>query len=268
MARQKSNHPLRSKPIFRSFLGNSSLAIVLLFTTFLGACASAEKNPNADSNVTAEEVAEQTDAVKGQIVTVRSEVQQKVGETSFTLDNDGEEILVVNTSGKPFVLPEEDDLDIQVTGEVKTFTLVDIEKDYNLGLDPELYAEYETKPALLAKSLALAPDPGEITQNPEKFYDLDIAVEGEVEEVIDGTSFTLDEEQLFGAKDLLVINTPVTEALDGEVVTVTGKLRKFVLADFERDYDLTWDLDVKKKLEVEYSDKPVFVADSLYPTAK
>lgn len=268
MARQKGNHPLRSKPMFRSFLGSSSLAIALLFTIFLGACTSEEKNPNADSNVTAEEVAEQTDAVKGQIVTVRSAVQQKVGETAFTLDNDGEEILVVNTSGKPFVLPAEDDLDIQATGEVKTFTLVDIEKDYNLGLDPELYAEYETKPALLAKSLALAPDPGEITQNPEKFYDLNIAVEGEIEEVIDDTSFTLDEEQLFGAEDLLVINTPVTEALDGETVTVTGKLRKFVLADFERDYDLTWDLDIKKKLEVEYSNKPVFVADSLYPQAK
>ncbi|PZD70703.1 hypothetical protein C1752_10218 [Acaryochloris thomasi RCC1774] len=250
-------------------VGKSGLAIVLLlFTTLITACETADEAPNADSNVTTEEVAEQTEKVEGQAVTVRSEIEKQVGENSFTLDNDGEEILVINTSGKPFLLPEEDDYAIQATGEVQNFVLVDLERDYNLGLDPEVYAEYETKPALLANSLALAPDPGEITQNPEKFYDLAIAVEGEVEDVLDPTSFTLDEEQLFGATDLLVINTPITEALDGETVTVTGQLRKFVLADFERDYDLTWDLDVKKKLEAEYSDKPVFVADSLYPKAQ
>jgi len=243
---------------------------LLLSTTLITACTSEpeETTPNADSNVTTEEVAEQTEKVEGQSVTVRSEVKKKVDETSFMLDNDGEDILVINTSGEPFALPTEDDTAIQVTGKVQDLVLVDIERDYDLDLDPEIYAEYETKPALLANSLALAPDPGEITQNPEKFYDLAIAVEGEVEEILDGTSFTLDEEQLFGATDLLVINTPVTEALDGEKVTVTGKLRKFVLAEFEQDYDLTWDLDVKNKLEAEYTDKPVFVADSLYPTAQ
>lgn len=256
---------------WRRLIGKRGIVMSLfLLTTVMTACTSEpeQANPNADSNVTTEEVAEQTEKVEGQSVTVRSEVKKQVGESSFILDNKGEEILVINTSGEPFVLPEDEDLEIQATGKVQNFVLVDIERDYDLDLDPEIYAEYETQPALLANSLALAPDPGEITQNPEKFYDLAIAVEGEVEDIIDSTSFTLDEEQLFGATDLLVINTPVTEALNGERVTVTGQLRKFILTEFERDYDLTWDLDVKQKLEAEYSDKPVFVADSLYPTAQ
>lgn len=249
-------------------IGKGGLAAILLAcATLTSACESTAENPNADLNVTAEEVAEQTDAVEGQDVTIRSQVQQKVTESSFTLDNEGEEILVVNISGKPFVLPAED-YEIQATGEVQNFVLADIEQEYNLGFDPTLYVEYENKPAILAKSLALAPDPGEMTQSPERFYDLPIAVEGEVEDVIDANTLTLDEEQLFGASDLLVIGVPATDSLDGQAVTVTGTLRKFILTELEQDYDLTWDLSVVEKLEAEYSEKPIFIADNLYPTAQ
>ncbi|MGB7414639.1 MAG: hypothetical protein WA902_10560 [Thermosynechococcaceae cyanobacterium] len=252
-----------------SRLGKGSILVILLsFATLMTACNPAEDNANADGNVTAEEVGEQTKAVEGQDVTIRSEIREKVGESSFKLDNEGKDILVVNVSGKPFVFPEDDDTEIQATGEVQNFVLADIEREYDLDLDPDLYVDYENQPVLLAQSLALAPDPGEITQNPEKFYNLAIAVEGEVEDVVDGNTFTLDEEQLFGASDLLVIGAPVTEALDGETVVVTGQLRPFILTEFERDYDLTWDLDIKKKLEAEYSEKPVFVADRIYPSAQ
>lgn len=265
----KTNRNAFSKFIhYPSLRRGSFFLILLLCTTALGACTSEEANPNADRNVTTEEVAEQTDAVAGQSVTVRSEVKKKVGKSSFTLDNDGEDTLVVNVSNQTFLLPEEDDYEVQATGEVKNFVLVEIEREYGLDLNPETYAEFETKPVLLAQSLAFAPDPGEVTQSPERFYDLAIAVEGEVEDVMDSSTFTLDEEQLFGATDLLVINAPVTESLDGQTVTVTGQLRKFILSDFERDYNLTWDLDLKKKIEAEYTEKPVFVADAIYPTAQ
>jgi hypothetical protein len=46
---------------------------------------------------------------------------------------------------------------------------------------------------------------------------------------------------------------------------VTGELRQFVIADFERDYDLTWDADLREQLEVEYQDRPVLVANHVYP---
>lgn len=273
--RKRDRLPSQSKPLPYRLGGKSSMVMVLLLlTTLITACTSEPEttDPNADRNVTTEEVAEQTNAVAGQDVTIRSEVKQKVGESSFTLQDEklapGEEILVVNVSGKPFVLPEDNDMDVQVTGEVKSFKLVEVERDYNLDLDPDLYAEFETQPAVLAKSLALAPEPGDVTKTPDRFYNLAIAVEGEVEEIIDPATFTLDEEQLFGATDLLVIGAPITEALDGQTVTVTGQLRPFILTEFEQDYDLTWDLDVKKELEAEYSEKPVFVATGIYPTAQ
>lgn len=243
-------------------------ALLLVLAAFIAGCETETENPNADLNVTAEEVAEQTEAVEGQTVTIRSEVQQKVGESSFTLDNEGEDILIVNVSNQLFLLPTDDELEVQVTGKVATFVLADIEREFGLDLEPEVYAEFEAKPVLLAESLALAPDPGEVTQRPERFYDLAIAVEGEVEDVIDANTLTLDEEQLFGASDLLVIGTPAVDSLKGQRVTVTGKLRKFIVTEFEQDYDLTWDLAIKNKLEAEYSEKPVFVAEALYPTAQ
>ena len=253
--------------------GNALLLALLAFVALTGCATSASsESPTADGNVTTEEIIEQPQAVGGETVTIRSEVIRKVDDSSFTLSDSrsgsDEEILVVNTSGKPFLLPSDEDLRVQVTGEVTPFTLVELQQEYNLDLNAELYAEYETQPAILAQSLALAPDPGQVTKSPERFYDLAIAVEGEVEDVIDANTLTLDEEKLFGATDLLVIGIPTQASLDGQKVTVTGVLRPFILTEFETDYDLTWDLEIKEKLVAEYTNKPVFVADVISPTAQ
>ena len=55
---------------------------------------------------------------------------------------------------------------------------------------------------------------------------------------------------------------------DNQDVVATGVLRSFVVADIERDYDLTWDLNLQRKLEAEYSKKPVLIADSVYPVSR
>ena len=68
---------------------------------------------------------------------------------------------------------------------------------------------------------------------------------------------------------MLIINVtgePIPEV--DEKVVVTGTVRSFVKADFERDYDLSWDLDVQEEIEAEYTDKPVLVVDSIYPAAQ
>ncbi len=191
---------------------------------------------------------------------------------SFTVEDEkffgSESILVVNASGEPFVLPEDDDIEIQVTGVVQNLVIADVEREYSLTLDRQYYTEYENKPAIIAQSIALSPDPGDITKNPEQFYNKRLAVAGEVEDIQDANTFTLDEEKLFGATDLLVLNPkPKAAVKDGEVVAITGVLRPFVLADFEREYELGWDLKLKQKIEAEYETKPVFVADSVYPSA-
>jgi len=252
-----------------------------LSTSLLASCQTVERQGAVpdQTNVSTEEVAENTNRYIGQTVTVRSEPIQKISASTFTIEDDqffgSEPILVVNASGQPFTFPPEG-TDIQATGEVQNFVIAEIEREYNLGLDPNLYREYENQPAIIAQSLAVAPEPGELTSNPEQYYGKPLAVTGEVEEIQGANAFTLDEEQLFGGQDLLVLRTPSqtagqpttpTTIQDGEKVAVTGVLRPFVVAELEREYDFNWDTGIQQQLEAEYSNRPVLVAEEIYPSA-
>ncbi len=225
----------------------------------------------SEENVTTEEVAEDTDQLLGQTVTIRSDALEIIEPSTFVVSDQeffgGEDIVVVNATGTPFELAE-DDTEVQITGKVTKFVQANIDSVYDLDLDPDLYVDYNDKPAIIAESLALAPDAGEVAENPTQYYGETLAVTGEVEEMYGVNTFTLDEEELFGGEDLLVIVPNIAEVIsDGEKVAVTGELRSFVVADLERDYDLTWDLDVQEQLEAEYSERPVLVADQVYPSA-
>ncbi|NJR73376.1 MAG: hypothetical protein HC773_06120 [Scytonema sp. CRU_2_7] len=46
---------------------------------------------------------------------------------------------------------------------------------------------------------------------------------------------------------------------------MVGVVRPFVVADIEREYGITWDERVRRQLEADYRNKPVFVADTIYP---
>lgn len=225
----------------------------------------------AEENVTTEEVAEDTDELIGQTVTIRSNALEVIEPAAFVVADQeffgGEDIVVVNATGEAFVLPETD-AEVQITGEVTEFVIADVESAYDLDLDPDLYVEYENKPAIIAQSMALAPEPGEIAADPTQYYGQTLAVTGEVEDIYGLNTFTLDEEELFGGEDLLVVVPNSSEAVtDGETVAVTGQLRSLVLTELERDYDLTWDLDIQQEIEAEYSNRPVLVVDQIYPSA-
>lgn len=261
----------------KGWVAHSTLALVLATGTLVS-CQAPEQEASApeQTNVSTEEVAENTNEYVGQIVTVRSEPIEQISQGTFTIEDEqffgSEPILVVNASGEPFVFPEEG-VDVQVTGEVQNFVFAEIESEYNLGLEEGDYADYENQPALIAQSIAIAPEPGELTSEPEQYYNESLAVTGEIEEVQEGTNvFTLDDEQLFGGEELLVLQaTPTanTEPAieDGETVAVTGTLRPFVIADLERDYDFSWDTGVEEQLEAEYSNRPVLIAEEIYPSA-
>jgi hypothetical protein len=232
----------------------------------------------APTNATAEKVATNTDRWIGQTVTIRSEPLKKIAPNTFTMSSNqffGQEpILVVNASGKPFVLPTTQGPDVQVTGQVRRFVLTDVEREYNLDLDPNLYREYESQPAIIAQSIALAPEPGDIGQNPDRYYGQAIAVTGEIEAVRNPQVFTLDEDKLFGTQDLLVLNArprenaanPNLAVKPGDTIAVTGVVRPFVVADLEREYDFNWDQGFVRTLEAEYRNRPVLVATGLYPS--
>ena len=255
--------------------GAFALAIMAII---LPACDTAQleaKTPAASKNVTTEEVSDNTNKLIGQTVTVRSEPIKKIGANTFTVSDEQlfgtQPILVVNASGDPIVLPE-GDTEVQVTGKVAKLVAAEVERDFDLDLDPELEVEYEGKPAIIAQSIALAPKPGEITTNPNRYYGKTIAVPAEVEEIYSPNVFTLDEDKLIGGSDLLVLVANSKQKLapikEDQKVVATGVLRAFVVADIERDYDLTWDLNLQRKLEAEYSKKPVLVVKSVYPVSR
>jgi len=264
------------KSFSKKWVANSTMALALA-TALLAGCQTSEEQAVVpeQTNVSTEDVAEDTNEYIGQVVTVRGEPTEQMSEGTFTIVDEqffgsSDPVLVINASGEPFVFPEEG-VDIQVTGEVQNFVLADVEREYNLGLDEEIYIDYENQPALIAQSIAVAPEPGELTNNPEQYYDEPLAVTGEIEEIQGANAFILGEDQLFGDENLLVLHTtaagtePVLE--DGETVAVTGELRPFVVADLERDYEFNWDTGIREQLEAEYSNRPVLVAEDIYPSA-
>ncbi|NJN86394.1 MAG: hypothetical protein HC881_08900 [Leptolyngbyaceae cyanobacterium SL_7_1] len=225
-------------------------------------------------NVQAGEITGNVEEYVGQTVSVRGEAERAVGESSFLLQDDqlfgGDEIIVVNATGAAFVIPDDEPTEqVQVTGEVRQLVVADFEQEYGLDLEPELHAEYENRPAIVARSIAFAPDPAEVSEEPEQYYGRTIAVSGEIGEQIAPNTFTIQDEGLFGGEEVLVIGATPDPALDeNEEVVVTGVLRPYVTAEFERDYNLGWDLDVQQQIEAEYTERPVLVADGVYPSAQ
>ena len=255
-----------------------SIGAGTLFLSLASVFALTETSPlqaeEVPGNFTIGEIADMENVAIGEQVTVRGEVEEIEPGMSFVLEEDkliGEdEITVINVSNQMLVLPEDsDDLGLQVTGEVGVLVLADIERDYGLDLDPELYVEYENKPVILAKSMVLSPELEDVSENPENYYGLEIALEGEIDEVRNAYTFTLKEGELIFEDEILVINNSgMPIPAEDEKVVVIGQVRPYIQAEFDRDYDLTWDLDVQQEIEAEYTEKPVLVIDSIYPSAE
>lgn len=111
-------------------------------------------------------------------------------------------------------------------------------------------------------------EPGDIAKEPSKYFGQNVRVEGEVETVYNPHVFTLDEDVLFAGPDVLVIApSPSGQVADDQIVTVSGKLREFVRADIERDYDW-FDEQWLEGVEIDLASRPVLIADSVQVTQR
>ena len=253
----------------RRGVGLGAIALTLI-AMFLSGCNDTEPRATTPNrNITAQEVAVQTKQLIGQKVTVRSEVIRQVSSSAFTISDENffgsGEILVVNATGEPFTFPPQG-IEIQTTGEVRQFDIDTVTKEFDLELQPEAYKDYENQPVIIAQSLAIAPKPGEITKNPHLFYYRTVAVEAEIAKVLDPMAFTLEEEQFIDGRNLLVFNpTPVKAIRPDQNIIVTGVIRPFVVSELDKDYKLTQNFNVQKRVETEYRNKPVLIAQDVFP---
>ena len=238
----------------RSILGAIAMGAALLV---LPACntESNEEIREDQTNVTTEDISsgldstegtglENVDTLIGQTVTVRSTVQETISDSSFLLETDaGESILVVNATTTPFSVPTEE-VRVQVTGEVAEFVQADVENEFGLELDDTAYVDYEGQPAIIADSLALAPTTEELTQNPDFFNDQVIAVEGDVRGIYSPSTISLFEEGWVDDIGILVVGidrslkAEGTAVQEGETVVVTGRAVPFDADALAQQYDL------------------------------
>ncbi|MGD1856859.1 MAG: hypothetical protein ACFB2W_21705 [Leptolyngbyaceae cyanobacterium] len=253
---------------FKTTAFSRTIAVVLLAVAPTACVRAFPEVASATSKETAQsEFPSDVEKNLSETVSIRGEVREKIEEISFLLEDErvlgGEDILVI-TPDEPVVLIDGYESDLQVTGELKLLVISDFEQQYGIELTPELYSQYENSPVVVAQSIALAPGPEDLTRHPEVYYTHQIAVSGEVEEIFSSTAFVLDEEQVWGGEDLLVLSRqPVPQVKTDSNVIATGVLRPYNKADFERDYGTNWETSIQQMLGSDYADQPVFVADEV-----
>lgn len=225
-------------------LWNAKVMIILALAAVMVRLSYVSGQPEAapPGTVTTSEVVNRSEELVGKSVTVRSKPLQIVGSTSFTVSDrqyfGGEPILVINASGQPFDLPKGGNTEVQITGEVRNLVIPDIEREFNLKLQEEYYGDYVDKPAIIARSITLAPAPTEITTKPNSYYGKKLVVTGAVENIQSPVLFSLQKKQLLDGSGLLVLlKTPPTVAInEGQTVAVVGVVRPFVVTEVEREY--------------------------------
>jgi len=257
----------------------TSLGVIALglTTLLLPACTTDnEEIQEGRTNATTEDVAENTASLIGKEITVRSNVEQAVGNSGFVIEPNqaagGESILVINSTGVPFVLPAEG-IPIQATGEVAQLVLADVERQYGLDLEENLYVDYENQPAIIAESLALAPSPEDLYEAPTGYFDKTIAVEGDLRKLeATPNAFALFEEGWVDDIGVLVVagnpsvQTQGVPLQEGENVTVTGVARQFS-PELVQEAGLGWNAQQIQEFQSRYTNRPVIVADGVYPSA-
>lgn len=249
----------------------SCLAIACFSIIFLSACVDNSTIKIAPSGlVDVATITENIDHFRGKSVLVRNDVLETIGDKGLILDKDrafsGDSILVIDASETllSFATEKEKTPEVLVSGQIERLSLTDVKQKYNLNLDPNLYTQYENQPVIIADSLTLSPDPEDLTRNPEVYYGKPLAIKGELEDLQNYGIFELDEEQVFGGEDLLVVQLQPRIKLDQkQTAIVYGTLRPFIAVELERDYNLGWDLSLQKQIEAEFSQKPVLVAKKI-----
>ncbi|MEM8809205.1 MAG: hypothetical protein AAGF01_24555, partial [Cyanobacteria bacterium P01_G01_bin.38] len=237
----------------RHLLAGGLLAISL---TGLVACSPEQPDVAGEADVDVEAIAEDTDALLGERVTLKGNFTDQLSLATFSLQEDtlfpDDNVLVINATGTDYSVPEDEKTGLWVIGTVETFEYEILAERYDLDVDPELYADYEGKPTVIADYIALAPSPENISENPDAFYGQRVVVDGEIDVVFAPDAFSLENSQLLDDRGLLVVGAVPKLAKDDGPVSVSGVLLPFSTENLDNEYDLLWEPEIQKTLESEY----------------
>jgi hypothetical protein len=102
-----------------------------------------------------------------------------------------------------------------------------------------------------------------IRANPDAYVGKKLTIEGAIEAHHGAGMFTLNSQTASWRDEILVIVPRPEEKApalrNGDQVRVSGTVKKMVVADIEREYDI----DLQPEIEVEFREKPILVADSV-----
>jgi uncharacterized protein YaiE (UPF0345 family) len=273
--------------------------LALAIGGFAGSLASAD-----DMVISAGKLAKNAKDYYGRTVTVKAEVEDVIDSHSFTLDEDailsGPDVLVLVPAGYTGTLAH--DQVVLVTGKVRPYVTTELEHDYHWFKDGALVSrdskvDFKTRPVLVATALRtvdgrdllagaampmgdhammmeghdhagmMTMSAGKLAKDGKKYYGQTVTVRAEVEDVLDSHSFTLDEDAVLAGPDVVVLvpaGFDTSTLAHDQVVVVTGKVRPYVMADLEKDYD--WFKNgkiVSVENKIDYKMRPVLVAESI-----
>lgn len=124
-------------------------------------------------------------------------------------------------------------------------------------------AERDRIPTPTMPGQAAQPDVDRVKEQPERYYDKQVRLTGEVDQLLADRAFSLEGTGwAFNDNITVLMKNPMDPdaggpLTDDDELIVTGTVRHFVVADIERE--LGW--DVPSEIETKLRDRPVVVAD-------
>ena len=107
---------------------------------------------------------------------------------------------------------------------------------------------------------------GKLAKDAKNYYGQTVAVKAEVEDVLSANAFTLDEDAIFAGPDVLVLvpKGVASQLTHDQKITVRGKVRRYVVADLDKDLDwFNHGKIVTTKTKIDWDTRPVIVAEAV-----
>lgn len=100
----------------------------------------------------------------------------------------------------------------------------------------------------------------EVAEEPREYIGKKVTVAGEVEEVVGPRAFVIQDDDIFGGEEVLVVSTAdIASPVEDSEVQVTGTVRLVSVTELEREFEL----GPGTEYEVYVENKPVIVSDAI-----